>query len=137
MARCGAGGCCARFRACEESVETMQTPQALMSVLRIAVDDHGNPSAWKEFDMKILMALPVAGALLMAVPVATMAEDMAQSSDASKASMQNSANASEQATTDMSYGGSMDTRTSSGKSMQMQHTRNCSTGPQCDIFFGN
>ena len=113
----------------------MQMPQALMSVLRIAVDDQGDPSAWKEFDMKILMALPVAGALLMAVPVATMAEDMAQSSDASKASMQNSANASEQATTDMSYGGSMDTRTSSG--LPMQHARRCATGPECNIYFGN
>lgn len=86
--------------------------------------------------MKILMALPVASALLMAVPVATMAEDLAQSSDASKASMQNNANASAQATTDMSYGGAMDTRSSSGTTM-MQHSRNCSTGPQCNIYFGN
>jgi uncharacterized low-complexity protein len=91
--------------------------------------------------MKILMALPVAGALLLAVPVAAMAEDVAQSSDASKATMQNNANASAQATTDMEYGGATDTRTSSGKSMQMpmqmQHTQRCSTGPNCDIFFGN
>jgi hypothetical protein len=95
----------------------------------------GDSSAWKEFDMKILMALPVAGALLMAMPVATMADDIAQSSDASKASMQNNANASAQATTDMSYGGATDTRTSSGRTMQA--TRNCSTGPNCNIFFGN
>ena len=85
--------------------------------------------------MKILMALPVAGALLMAMPVATMAEDIAQSSDASKATMQNNANASAQATTDMSYGGAMDTRTSSGRTMPS--TRNCSTGTQCNVYFGN
>ncbi|MBP0593699.1 hypothetical protein J8I87_29230 [Paraburkholderia sp. LEh10] len=85
--------------------------------------------------MKILMALPVAGALLMAVPVATMAEDVAQSSDASKATMQNNANSSAQATTDMSYGGSMEMRTSSGR--PMPHARDCSTGPQCNIYFGN
>jgi hypothetical protein len=95
----------------------------------------GDSSEWKEFDMKILMALPVAGALLMAMPVATMAEDIAQSSDASKASMQNNANASAQATTDMSYGGAMDTRTASGRTMQS--TRNCSTDSQCNIYFGN
>lgn len=93
--------------------------------------------------MKILMALPVAGALLLAVPVATMAEDVAQSSDTSKATMQNNANASAQATTDMEYGGSTDTRTSSGRAMpmpmpvQMPHSQRCSTGPNCDIFFGN
>ncbi|MEI6001434.1 hypothetical protein H3V53_31035 [Paraburkholderia bengalensis] len=85
--------------------------------------------------MKILMALPVAGALLLAVPVATMAEEVAQSSDASKAAMQNNANASAQATTDMSYGGTMDTRTSSGKTMQ--HARDCATGLQCNVYFGN
>jgi len=85
--------------------------------------------------MKIMMALSVAGALLMAMPVATMADDVAQSSDPSKATMQSNANASAQATTDMSYGGSMDTRTSSG--VPMMHARKCSTGPECNIYFGN
>ncbi|MEM5387448.1 hypothetical protein VSR68_28160 [Paraburkholderia phymatum] len=86
--------------------------------------------------MKILMALPMAGALLLAVPVATMADEVAQSSDASKATMQNNANASAQATTDMSYGGSVDTgMTSSGKALP--HSRKCSTGAQCDVYFGN
>ena len=85
--------------------------------------------------MKIMMALSVAGALLMAMPVATMADDVAQSSDASKATMQNNANASAQATTDMSYGGAMDTRTSSG--VPMMHARKCATGPECNIYFGN
>ncbi|WP_109481728.1 hypothetical protein [Paraburkholderia sp. C35] len=87
--------------------------------------------------MKILMALSAAGALLIAMPVATMADDIAQSNDPSKAAMQNNANSSAQATTDVSYGGAMDTRTSSGTAMQMPHTRNCSTGPQCNIYFGN
>ena len=85
--------------------------------------------------MKILTALPLAGALLMAIPVATWADDMAQSNEPSKAMMQNNANASAQATTDMSYGGATDTRSSSG--LPMQHSRNCSTGPQCNIYFGN
>ncbi|MBN3758513.1 hypothetical protein G3N95_36775 [Paraburkholderia sp. Tr-20389] len=85
--------------------------------------------------MKFLTALPVVGALLMAMPAATWADDVAQSSEPSKATMQNNANASAQATTDMSYGGAMDTRTSSG--LPMQHSRKCATGPECNIYFGN
>ena len=87
--------------------------------------------------MKILMALSAAGALLIAMPVASMADQVAQSNDASKAMMQNNANTSAQATTDMSYGGAMDTRTSSGTTMPMPRARNCSTGPNCNIYFGN
>jgi hypothetical protein len=60
---------------------------------------------------------------------------VAQSSDPSKATMQNNANASAQATTDMSYGGGTDTRTSSGA--PKAHMRNCTVDPQCNIFFGN
>jgi hypothetical protein len=95
----------------------------------------GDLPAWKEFDMKILTTLPLAGALLMTIPAAAWADDVAQSSEPSKATMQNNANASAQATTDMSYGGATDTRTSSG--MPMMHSRSCSTGPQCNIYFGN
>lgn len=86
--------------------------------------------------MKKLFALPVAAALLMGWVGVAVAADMQQDgSSASKTMMQNNANASAQATTDvdMSYGGTMDDRTAAGS----MHARQCSTGPRCNIYFGN
>jgi len=84
--------------------------------------------------MKRLLTLPVAGALLFAAAGVAVGAEMPQSQATPKATMQDNANASAQAATDMSYGGTSDDRSASGATL---HSRQCSTGPQCNIYFGN
>jgi|GraSoi_2013_40cm_1033754.scaffolds.fasta_scaffold96916_2 hypothetical protein len=83
--------------------------------------------------MKSSLMLSAIGACLFAVAGVTTAAQPPQDAQSSgKAAMQENANMSAQSSTDMSYGGVADSRSTSG-GMQ---PRKCSTGPQCDIFFG-
>ena len=84
--------------------------------------------------MKKLLAVPVVGALLFAAAGEAVGAEAPQDQTTPKATMFDNANASAQATTDMSYGGTSDIQSASGT---MQHWRKCSTGPQCNIYFGN
>lgn len=97
--------------------------------------------------MKSRLLLPLMGvALLAAAGVANGAETWNMTQPSGRLQMQQNANESAQATTDMpyseggqnatavnaSYGGVAGSQSDTGRS----HGRPCTTGPQCDIFFG-
>lgn len=58
---------------------------------------------------------------------------VAASAQPSASAFQRDANASEQSTTDMSYGGVPETKGDAGAPA----AKPCTHGPQCDIFFGS
>lgn len=83
--------------------------------------------------MKSRLAFAVSSVFLLVVAGTANAQQTQQAQQPSgQATMQQDANTSAQSSTDTSYGGMPDTR-SAKSSMR---TRNCTTGPQCDIFFG-
>jgi hypothetical protein len=88
--------------------------------------------------MKIRIPL-IAACLLVAgvaVPQTLRADEAAEPAEASPhRQMQNDANASAQAATDMSYGGMRDTRSESGDPRGATDSR-CWPRARCDIFFG-
>lgn len=81
--------------------------------------------------MKSGLMMTAAIALLLVAGMAT-AKEARDVRPYAHETMQDTASASAQSSSDMSYGGVRDTRSASGGA----HTRTCSTGPQCDIFFG-
>lgn len=85
--------------------------------------------------MKSRFVLPIAGALLLAAAGAVSAAETQQPQDPQtqgQAQMMQNANTSAQSSTDTSYGGVPDTRSTAGG----MRTHTCSSRPQCDIFFG-
>jgi len=84
--------------------------------------------------MKSWWVLPVAGALLLFGAGVSSAVAMQQNEQPSaQTATQENTNASAQSGVDTGYGGVSSTRSASGSA----RTRPLSTGPQCDIFFGN
>jgi hypothetical protein len=105
--------------------------------------------------MKLRLLMVVASALLFLVPRTASAAELDGQPGAGtsgRALMQQNANESAQATTDMSYGEAaqgMDTRTQAVQGVSYggvaagqsesgggRQDRPCSTGPQCRIYFG-
>ncbi|SDD00881.1 hypothetical protein [Paraburkholderia lycopersici] len=84
--------------------------------------------------MTIRLALIAAcvAALAAAAPGTARAKDEPVSQDSAHQTMTNDANASAQASTDMSYGGVPDTRGASGH----RTGKTCWPRSECDIFFG-
>ncbi|PXW25410.1 hypothetical protein [Paraburkholderia caballeronis] len=84
--------------------------------------------------MKIRLPLIVACVLVVgtAMPRSVHADDAQPSRPPPHQKMQDDANASAQASTDMSYGGAADTRSVSGNAANQR----CLPRARCDIFFG-
>ena len=86
--------------------------------------------------MKIRMPLIAACLLVLGVgvPRSVHADDTRPHTPLSSShqKMQDDANASAQAETDMSYGGTPDTRGASGNAAK----RSCGPGLRCDLYFG-
>lgn len=85
--------------------------------------------------MRIRMPLITACVLVLGagMPRTAHTEDApSHTQPSSHQRMQDDANASAQASTDMSYGGAPDTRSASGKAASPP----CGPGLRCDVYFG-
>lgn len=81
--------------------------------------------------MKSTVVVTAAGAILMVAANITSAQETQQRAQPSaRATMQDNANASAQASTDMSYGGIEATRSAAGD----RRSNTCATGARCDLF---
>jgi hypothetical protein len=104
--------------------------------------------------MKLRLLMVVASAVLFLAPRTASATEMAGqpgAGESGRALMQQNANESAQATTDMSYGEAAQGSNSGARAMQNtsyggapagqsesggRHERTCGSGPQCRIYFG-
>jgi hypothetical protein len=92
------------------------------------------PALKKEVEMKIRLALIAAcvGVVAAGAPATAQTKDEPVSQQNAHQMMTDDADASAQANTDMSYGGTPDTGSASGH----RTGKVCWPRPQCDVFFG-